>query len=221
MSPESKLNRTIHKKIPLNRAARPIASILLSTAIMAAAHKDNSAPVHDESPPLYTSMDLVVPYNLFTETSPPPLENPAMREEAMIPGVIHNLQILPTPSATPEPTPAPAPKIEPPKPSGVQAQAVQSFDLNSIVSAMYQQESQSGLTDPCVISGKGFNGYGYAPGTCYSSHEEVSAKVKNWIMDKIQNGWPLSQALCYYQSGYILSDCDYYRSVLGIANRRE
>lgn len=92
-----------------------------------------------------------------------------------------------TPTITQTITVTPTPKIK--------------VQVEKIVDIVYRLESSQGKNDPCRIKG-GYNGFGMAPGTCYSSHEEVRAKVVTWF-DKClnTNGYSLSHCACSYNLG--------------------
>jgi hypothetical protein len=89
----------------------------------------------------------------------------------------------------------------------VQPSAGQS--VAALAASIYQLESSGGLHDPCVASKKGYNGYGYAPGTCYKTHAEVEALVIAWLT--LRADWPLPELLCYYNLGVRVSTCEYYQ----------
>lgn len=79
--------------------------------------------------------------------------------------------------------------------------AKQKVQVDKIVSIVYRLESSQGKNDSCRFKG-GYNGFGFAPGTCYDSHEIVRAKVTNWF-DKClnTNGYSLSHCACSYNLG--------------------
>lgn len=85
-------------------------------------------------------------------------------------------------------------------------------DIQLIVSRVYRLESSGGKNDSCRAKGT-YNGYGFAPGTCYKTHEIVEAKVTDWFNTKLQT-LDLPTALCYYNIGYKVSDCTYYQNYL-------
>jgi len=85
-----------------------------------------------------------------------------------------------------------------------------------ILWGIYGLESTWGKNDPCLAEGQ-YNGFGYAPGTCYGSIDEVVDLANIWFDNRLlDEGLTLSQALCYYQSGTASSDCEYYQKYLAI-----
>jgi len=102
------------------------------------------------------------------------------------------------------PTPEPVVEEPEPEPDPVPERTF----VDEVVDKVYILESSAGKNDACYNVGK-FNGYGYAPGTCYNSHEEVEAIVKDWFERKLEK-MSLAQALCYYNSGTASNDCHYY-----------
>jgi len=80
-----------------------------------------------------------------------------------------------------------------------------------ILRRIYQLESSSGRNDSCRQQGK-YNGYGFGQNTftwnCFNSLEEVEAKVANWFEENLKDK-SLSQALCYYNTGYVFDECPY------------
>ena len=87
--------------------------------------------------------------------------------------------------------------------------------INHLVASIYFLESTSGKFDPCVRDNEGYNGYGFVPGFCWNSHQEVTALVTKWIetrYDTMTEG----QMLCYYNKGLVLDTCDYYRNYKSI-----
>lgn len=88
--------------------------------------------------------------------------------------------------------------------------------VDEIVDKIYRLESSGGKNDPCVRDGLGFNGYGYIPGSCYSSHQQVRALVTAWVMKRYD--MPLGQLLCGYNLGFSggHKSCDYYDNYLSL-----
>lgn len=88
---------------------------------------------------------------------------------------------------------------------------------DELVDTVYLLESTRGKFDPCRREGK-FNGFGYNPGKCYESHEQVRGLVKDWFTKRLSNGFTIAQAACYYNQGKVdgefLSDCEYYQKLL-------
>lgn len=90
--------------------------------------------------------------------------------------------------------------------------------ISEVVRRVYQLESSSGKNDGCRAKGL-FNGYGYAQSThtwnCFTSHDEVNAKVVAWFEKRIPT-MGLSTALCYYNTGHKTADCGYYQKYLKV-----
>lgn len=78
-------------------------------------------------------------------------------------------------------------------------------NTEKIVSRIYILESSGGVHDSCKATGR-YNGYGFAPGTCYATHEEVENLVEKWITT---HSGTLAQKLCLYNTGKKLNDCSY------------
>ena len=111
---------------------------------------------------------------------------------------------LTPPLATPSPTsvPSPTPSTTPAPTKSPRLKVSNNGGLSAIVSVIYRLESSSGKHDPCVRDGKGFNGYGFSPGTCYESHEKVTQLVTNWFEKcTVTNGYSLSHCACSYNLG--------------------
>ncbi len=85
-------------------------------------------------------------------------------------------------------------------------------NLESILNAIYRQESSSGKNDSCMAKGR-FNGYGYAQSKfswrCYETREEVRGYVSEWVQDKQAKGYTLDELLCYYNEGLRKPSCPY------------
>jgi hypothetical protein len=94
--------------------------------------------------------------------------------------------------------------------------------IAEVVATVYRLESSGGKNDSCKKNGL-YNGYGFAPGTCYKSHAEITNKVKAWFEKNIPKHG-LARSLCGYNLGFsskYLSDCinqsadyPYYRDFL-------
>lgn len=97
-------------------------------------------------------------------------------------------------------------------------------NVSAIVATVYRLESSAGKNDSCRARGL-YNGYGFAPGTCYSSHDEVTALVTAWFTKRVPT-MGLAKALCSYNLGpnsNHLGDCiaqsnlyPYYRDFLNL-----
>lgn len=94
----------------------------------------------------------------------------------------------------------------------------QALPLQDIVYKVYRLESSAGVNDGCRAKGL-FNGYGYRQNKrewkCFGSHEEVTKYVTDLFAERIPK-MGLSTALCYYQSGYKVADCEYYQKFLAL-----
>ena len=117
-----------------------------------------------------------------------------------------------TPTKTPTPTPEETSFV--PK-----AYAEVKHSNTEILKRVYQLESSGGKNDSCRDQGK-FNGYGYGQSTfvwnCFDTLDEVTGKVDAWFTKKFNEGYSLSEALCYYNTGYRTSDCTYYQKYLSL-----
>jgi hypothetical protein len=75
----------------------------------------------------------------------------------------------------------------------------------------YGHESTWGKFDGCKKKGL-YNGFGYAQNDhvwlCFESLEEAAMKVSAWF-DKHLQTMTVRQALCYYNKGIVMDDCDY------------
>jgi hypothetical protein len=86
--------------------------------------------------------------------------------------------------------------------------------LSAIVDKVYQLESSSGKQDSpaCTKLGK-HNGYGYgiyaSNVSCFDSDSDARKSVEKWFSDKLENGYTLNEAVCYYQSGLKVNSCNY------------
>lgn len=86
-----------------------------------------------------------------------------------------------------------------------------------MIRKIYFLESTSGKYDPCVVLVRSkYNGYGYAPGTCYDSPQTVYNIVDMWIKEKQELGWTDAQILCRYNLGGWHDDCGYYQLYLSL-----
>lgn len=85
--------------------------------------------------------------------------------------------------------------------------------VSKIAARIWQLESGSTNSKKCEAKGM-YNGYGYIPGSCYKSHEEVKALVERWVQARMS--WPVAQMLCYYNTGERLSTCQYYKNYLAL-----
>lgn len=92
-------------------------------------------------------------------------------------------------------------------------------DNSDILRKIYQLESSGGKNDSCRDQGL-FNGYGYGQSqhawNCFATLSEVTAKVDDWFNQRFAEGYSLSEAICYYNTGYRQSDCSYYQRYLSI-----
>lgn len=91
---------------------------------------------------------------------------------------------------------------------------------------IYALESSRGRNDSCRNKGL-YNGYGYIPGNCYGTLEEVESLVRRWFEEKLKT-YDLATALCGYNLGFQshhLKECvnksnnyPYYRDYLALSN---
>lgn len=72
---------------------------------------------------------------------------------------------------------------------------------------VYGLESTWGKNDSCKVKGL-YNGFGYNPGSCYKTFNEIVIKVNDWFENELQRV-TLIQALCLYNTGRILNNCTY------------
>lgn len=93
-----------------------------------------------------------------------------------------------------------------------QTEGDRTIKIQDVVYRVYRLESSGGRNDSCRNRGL-FNGYGYIPGQCYASHEEVTGLVTAWFEREIPKKG-LVGALCYYNTGRVLETCDYYKNYL-------
>ena len=84
---------------------------------------------------------------------------------------------------------------------------------------VYALESNWGKNDGCKNRGYGYNGYGYGQSTyawnCFDTFEEVTDKVDKWFEVQLKTK-TIPQALCYYNTGHVVSDCIYYQKYLSL-----
>lgn len=123
--------------------------------------------------------------------------------------------------ATPSATPAPAKEssfnlVEPAYAKEIATagdiELIEAQPHSDILKKVYKLESSSGKNDGCKEKGL-FNGFGYGQNNiywnCFESFEIVVTKVNNWFADKLDKGYTVSEALCYYNLGKRLETCDY------------
>ena len=93
--------------------------------------------------------------------------------------------------------------------------SIPSFE--KVVDGIFTLESSKGRNDGCRDKGL-YNGYGYGQSTfawnCFETQEEVIAKVNGWLEDKIDKGFTIAEALCYYNEGIRRNDCPYYQKFM-------
>lgn len=95
-----------------------------------------------------------------------------------------------------------------------------SLPYGNLVWKTYGHESSYGKNDSCQRQGR-YNGFGYAQSSfgysCFSSAREVAKKVSDWFIHAINiAGMSAKQALCYYNQGKVMSDCDYAEYTLAL-----
>lgn len=95
-------------------------------------------------------------------------------------------------------------------------------DFETIAAFIRWRESSNGkpTNDPTALHNKcakkGMtNEYGYNPQAefCFPNEEAAQAKIISWFESKTET-MPLSTALCFYNTGNKLSDCQYYQDYL-------
>mgnify|MGYP001559570464 CR=1 FL=1 len=93
------------------------------------------------------------------------------------------------------------------------------IDYNQVAYRIFGLESTWGKNDGCKTKGLGFNGYGYRQNSfewvCYPTQEEVRQHVINRIKE-LTVDMDLETALCYYNTGYKVKGCNYYKNYLSI-----
>jgi hypothetical protein len=89
------------------------------------------------------------------------------------------------------------------------------YSIDQIVDAVHILESSGGVKDGCIAKGK-INGFGFAQHgsrdvwNCYKNYAQVRALVEQWFAEKVPDMGEAT-ALCYYNLGKKVDDCDYYR----------
>lgn len=114
--------------------------------------------------------------------------------------------------------------VEQPEVRNVSKPEVKQPSIANIVYSIYRLESSAGKNDSCRAKGL-YNGYGFAPGTCYKTEAEVRSLVTKWVTNRIDD-MPLNQLLCTYNLGpnsKYLKDCmnqsssyPYYKDYLSL-----
>ncbi|HZE87075.1 MAG TPA: hypothetical protein VE090_02595 [Methylomirabilota bacterium] len=108
-----------------------------------------------------------------------------------------------TPTATPTPT---------------DEQMIKALPHGDLVWKTYGHESTFGKNDACKNQGL-YNGFGYAQSSsgyqCFSSLREVATKVSDWFISHLQT-MTVRQALCFYNTGKFMDECDYAEYTLAI-----
>lgn len=86
--------------------------------------------------------------------------------------------------------------------------------LDDIARKIQILESSGGKNDGCKRKGM-VNGYGYRQNSteikCFDSKTDVKRLVEGWFYDKFNSGYTLSQAVCEYNTGKKLNDCNYFK----------
>lgn len=89
------------------------------------------------------------------------------------------------------------------------------MDYEELADKIFQLESSSGRNDGCKKQGL-VNGYGYRQNTrsfkCYDNQVEVRNIVIGWFRNHLENGMDIATALCYYNTGHKVNDCNYYKN---------
>lgn len=111
------------------------------------------------------------------------------------------------------------PKAEAAAPDPEPEPAAAALTTDQLVYKIYGLESTWGKNDGCTAKGL-YNGYGYRQNTrehkCFESRETVRLIVVDWVNDKRAKGYTDAELLCYYNTGYKVSDCTYYKNSLKI-----
>lgn len=88
----------------------------------------------------------------------------------------------------------------------------------NIVWKIYGLESSYGRNDPCKREGRGYNGFGFGWSNgrrpCYESFDAVVAEVHVWVENMQAQGYDTATLLCYYNTGRLVNNCNYYRNYL-------
>lgn len=83
---------------------------------------------------------------------------------------------------------------------------------------VYGLESNFGKLDNCRKSGM-FNGFGFKQHSknwiCYTSFAEVVSDVNDWFTQQLKTK-SIPEALCFYNTGNQIKNCDYYQKYLNI-----
>lgn len=106
------------------------------------------------------------------------------------------------------------------KAAGIEPEPVaEQLTADQLVYKIYGLESTWGKVDGCTAKGL-YNGYGFRQNTrehkCFESRETVRLLVVNWVKEKRALGYSDAELLCYYNTGYKVSDCTYYKNSLKI-----
>lgn len=92
-----------------------------------------------------------------------------------------------------------------------------------VVFKIHGLESSWGKNDRCTKQGK-INGYGFMQSKfhwkCFDTHEEVKNLVHNWVKNRLEEGYSLSELLCYYNQGKRVQNCPYYQNYLKLNEPR-
>lgn len=97
-------------------------------------------------------------------------------------------------------------------------QAYINSKLNSkLLNGIWALESSRGVHDGCRDKGL-WNGFGYSQSTsvwnCFPDYKTVVDKVDSWITS--HKDLTDAQLLCYYNSGYIQTWCQYYQNYINL-----
>lgn len=94
---------------------------------------------------------------------------------------------------------------------------IKSLRYGHLLWQVYGHESTWGKYDGC--KGRGFNGFGFGwDGShypCYSSVREVARMVSDWFV-KYTKSLTFKQALCLYNTGTVMDDCEYAEYTLSL-----
>lgn len=90
--------------------------------------------------------------------------------------------------------------------------------IEDIVSKIHKLESSGGKNDGCKNKGL-YNGYGYAQNeftwNCYKTQDEAKSYVVAWFEKNLKDK-TIAEAVCYYNTGIVSDDCEYYNKFQSI-----
>lgn len=88
---------------------------------------------------------------------------------------------------------------------------------DDLVWDIYGLESTWGKNDGCRAQGK-YNGFGLGwyggKKPCFNTFAEASNAVHAWVQSMQEQGYDTATLLCYYNTGKLISDCEYFNKYL-------